>query len=333
MKTELRADKSYKVTVALLFLLSMFSIIASSLVGEIFLSIATAFYAALLVFEKGNRPLSIILGVFGALITLIPLGVPSVWGIAPVVAGILIFLLYKSGSTKCDTAIVLTLFISAVIIISFFLFAFTVTGKYDFNNAISYYTELYETMKAGFINRLSDISLSMPEQVGEIKVSPDDVSMILDAVANMVISFIFIVAFFLSGVALKIFTALVRRYSEDKTEISAFRFAPPSVYAYFYLILFLAASFVGSSSVYEIALHNLYNIFLVIFVYLGIKAAYQMLTKNGRKFLAVILIGFALIFLGSLAMDLISVFGAFATIRANKNEKNNSGGSFDNTRI
>lgn len=333
MKTELRADKSYKITVTLLFLLSMLSIAASLLIGEMFLSVAAAFYAALLLFERGKRPLSVILGIFGAILTFIPLGVPSVWGIAPVMAGIIIFLFYKSGSTKCDIAIILTLFISAVIIISFLFFAFAATGKYDFNNAISYYTELYETIKADFINRLSDISLTVPEEVGEIKVSADNLSMILDAVVNMAVSFIFIAAFFLSGIALKIFTALVRRYSEDKTHISAFRFSVPNIYAYFYLVLFFAASFVGSSNVYEIALHNMYNIFLVIFVYLGVCAAYKMLTKNGRKIGAAILIVFAFIFLGSLAMDLISVFGAFATIRANKNEKNGSGGSFDNTRI
>ena len=63
---------------------------------------------------------------------------------------------------------------------------------------------------------------------------------------------------------------------------------------------------------------NLSNIFTFIFLYLGFKAFKELLSKKGKPVLGVLIPVLGVIFLGNLAMDVLSSFGAVSTIISNK---------------
>lgn len=327
MKTSLRQDKSYPVIISLLFTLSVVCIGATVVLGEFILPLAISFYAALLTFERKKHILSLICAAVGFSMLFIPFTISAVWGGVSVICGILLYLLYRSGNAKSDTALILTFFLSAAIVFSFVLIAYKITGEFGLEPTIKYYLNLFNEFKAYFIESVMALSssvsdkvgeLAVPGQVGELAISEELLNESITLMFNMSISFIIIIAFLLSGLAIKLFTFIVRKNTEQNSPVHSWRFLLPSIYAYSFLIVFLLSSFVSPVETFGIVIINLSNIFTFIFVYIGFKAFKDLLSKKGKPVLGILIPILGVILLGNMAMDVLSVFGAVSTIMSNK---------------
>lgn len=327
MKTQLSTDRSYRTSITVLFIFTLLSLIGTAFIGEFLLPVCAAFYAALLVFEQNKRVLSVICALFGIGLVFVPLVVPPMWGIASLMCGAILYLLYRHDNTKCDSAIVLTLALSFAIVFSFFLVAFVETGIYTFDSAVKFYTDIYENIRASFIFGMSQTGIAISEEIGEIQFDSEQLAAIFDTAFRLLVSFVVIIAFILAGLTLKIFCAIVRRFVDDDSEIKAWRFAVPSIYAYVYVIFFFVSSFAYGESVLEVSILNLTGIFASIFAYIGLKAVFEMFTKKNRKVFGTVIIVFAAVFLGTLAVNALSVFGVIYTIQQNKSLKKGQGSS------
>ncbi len=321
MKTVLRSDKPYNFSIALFFLLTVLSLLGAAFIGEIMLPICAAFFAVLLVFEEKKHILSLICAILSIAFLFFPLTLPAVWGAASILCGAVLFLLYRFGNTKCDTAFIITLLISVLIIISFIITAFAITGDYSLNAAADFYSKLYEYIRGTFIDSLSNLALTLPEGAVGVEISEDLIIEAFDGIFNLLISFLVIISFLLAGIMLKIFTALVKIYADDSCDINNWKFILPSIYAYLYIVLFLLSAFAAGDGVIDISILNLSGIFATVFAYIGLKSAIEMFTRNGRKVLGIVVLAFAFAFFGSLAVDLVSVFGVLQTIQQNKLSK------------
>ncbi len=329
MKTELRSDKSYKASITFFFILTMLSLAGAIVVGEILLPLSSAFYALLLVFERNKRVLSIICAVVAVALLFVPIANPPMWCIASVVCGAVLWLAYRFGNTKCDTAIIITLFIAFAIFFSFILVAFVKTGEYTFDSAFKFYSGLYESLKTDFINGMMQASSSITvEGIEQIQLTSEYFESVFDGVFNLLVSYIFIISFVLAGLTLKIFTALARRFADEDCGIKDWKFAVPSVYAYLYIALYLLSSFAYGEGLFDLSVLNLSGIFATVFAYIGLKAVLELFVKKNRKILGIIILVVGFILLGSLALDVVSVFGVVYTIQQNKLLKNGPGSGF-----
>ena len=326
MKTELRSDKSYKASITLFFILTLLSLVCTAVVGEILLPITAAFYALLFVFEKNKHVLSIICAAVSVALLLIPVSILPVWCAVSVLCGLVLGLAYRFGNSKCDTAVILTLFIAIAIIFSFVLIAFVKTGDYSLDSAFDFYSELYERLRSDFVNGMMQAMDSVDvEGIEQIEFTPEYFGALIDGVVNLLVSYVFIISFVLAGLTLKIFTAVARRFADEECEIKNWKFAVPSIYAYLYIAVYLLSSFAYGDGLFDLSVLNLSGIFATVFAYIGLKAVLELFSNKNRKGLGIVIlfVGFAL--LGSLALDVISVFGVVYTIQQNKLLKNGQG--------
>lgn len=325
MIAELRAGKSYKKSIAMLFVVSLVSILGTCVLSEMLLPVAAGFYGALLLFENKSRIFSLIIAALGVGMLFIPAAFPPIWGTVSVVCGLLIFLLYRFSFAKSDVAILLTVFVAAAVVLSFVLLAMALKGSYTLAAAGDFYSNLRVELREALVNNASQLAGSMPENMGEINISVEQITAVFDMFVNLLVSVFVIVGFLLSGLALKIFTAVTRRLANTECKIHTWIFKLPSIYAYVYFAVYLLSSFSYGEETFSLVVLNLSGILSTVFMYLGIKAVYGLFASKGRKILGVVIIIGAVLLLGSLAIDLLSVFGGFSTIQENKLLKNGQG--------
>jgi hypothetical protein len=70
----------------------------------------------------------------------------------------------------------------------------------------------------------------------------------------------------------------------------------------------------SADSVVSVAVANLYNIFMVVFAYLGFNFAVQLLSTRRSKAFAYFIIVLALLMFSSFAIEILSLMGVFFTI-------------------
>ena len=131
--------------------------------------------------------------------------------------------------------------------------------------------------------------------------------------------------FITSGIAMKVFGAIVSRCAENNEEIKNWRFSASRLYAYFYVILIILSLFTTSSTdIFSVSVLNLYNIFLVIFAYIGFNIALDMLKKRTRHPVVstILLIGAMIIFM-SFALQILAALGTLHSMKRNTETTDN----------
>ena len=331
MKFELKNNHSYKKTVLFFFLMTLLFSVLTILFGEIILPFAAAFFAALLTVESGKRMFSIIAAAIAIVLSFIPGSFPSTLGVALVIIGFALFIMYRASFTKCDTAVVLTLLFSVTIIFSVFFMVFKITGEYSFGHAFTYINELYVEFRDELARQMLISYSAMPE-MSELGFTEQIIRDAIDSVVNYLISLVLIIGFFLTGVTIKLYSFVLSKLHAEPSEVAAWRFVTPSVFAYFYIALFLVSTFITGSGVIEIVILNLSNLFLFIYAYVGLKSAYSMLRSKRSAVFSSVVLTLALFIFSGFAINVLSVFGVVYTIRYNSasGEKGGSDGNFMN---
>ena len=90
------------------------------------------------------------------------------------------------------------------------------------------------------------------------------------------------------------------------------------------MVLSFAIIFINSfDNFYFVAVYNLYNIFMVLFAYIGFKALVYLLNKKFNKAISILMIIGALVTFTSLASQLLALVGVIYTIRKNNEARLN----------
>ena len=152
-----------------------------------------------------------------------------------------------------------------------------------------------------------------------------DAESLFNSLISALIPTLFVISFFISGVALKTFTSCLRKISDKDSRIFTWEFSTNSFLAYFYIILAIVNLFTGSSdSTFAFVVSSLSMILMFVYAYLGMKFINSFLREKIGKTPSLIVIGIALLVFSSFALTLLSYIGVYYTITINKIFKNNS---------
>jgi hypothetical protein len=322
MKTEISNEISNKKPIIFLFIMSLATGVLSAFVGHAIAAVCAGFLASLWYLETENkRILSYIASGLIIIADIVVNGLYSLVGVFAVVLGLMIFIVYKMRLSKCESVFGMTIVSAALILIAYILIGMQNTAGLS---VIEFYQSLYEEYKAYFLEYFRDLYASMPGLNSSLPITDEEIIAVLDSMIGMLVSFLVIYGFALTGIGCKIFSIMLRHYSNNKAEINRWRFVTPSIYAYFYVILTLLGFFAGTEvTAFSLTVANLSNIFMVVYAYVGWSCAVRILAAKRSSIFSHLILIFAIVCFGGIAMNILSFFGVFYTITANRIQSGN----------
>lgn len=318
MRNELKASLSQKKTLLIISLLSILFGVLSCVLGDIILPLLVASLAALYLFDSTSHrtycvSVSFVLVALNLAGFLFGITV-SAFAPCAILLGLIICYSYVKNQSKADAAYIMTLISAAFTVLSCVLLAMIEQGAFNWEAVTSFYGELHDSIRTLFISGMLDVYTASGFEVTE-----EVVASIFDLQIRSLISYIIIGGFVIVGLSMKAFSLAVSRLSENKQHIIEWRFTATDIFAYFYLILVIASLFVGSAdSIFAVSVLNLYNIFLVIFAYVGFNFAMAILTTRMRTGTAFIILIALLAVFSSFVMQLFAVMGVMFTLRSSR---------------
>ena len=322
MRTELKTSLSPKKTLLTLTLLITLSGSLCSVLGEIILPILVSLLALIFVFESREKRLygyisSVTLVIINIATLLIGIS-SSFFSIQSIVLAVILALAIKKNYIKSNTAFIMTLICAVFSLAGYAILAMMITKDYSPDGVIAFYSDIFVSVKDVMVKYLVQLYTPLSEMYN-IVITEEMIAEQFDQQRYMMISYIFITFFAVIGITIKIFEIFFSRLSEEQTTLKEWRFAVPAAYGYVYLILAIISIFsVNSSGLADIVISNLYNIFMIVFAYIGFNVVSSLLARKLNKFVSVIIPIGALMLSGSLACQLLSVIGVFMTINRNR---------------
>ena len=286
--------------------------------GLFIIPVTAAALASLFLAEsRGRRILSYIAPCILLVFDLVFNSVYSFNCLASVVLALIIYLCFVKGRAKSECAVYATVLISVFTVISFILSAFFITESFSLDVAASFYSEQFENIKNEFLTIFRELSAEGSESTELF--SEEDISLMFTSIYNSITSYIAVFAFTVSGIALKLFSAMSKSLSEFKAARAEWRFKTSALFAYFYYALVIFSFFISEANVFGITVTNLYTVFMFVYAYVGYKYATSLLSANlSRPFLAKVLVWIAIVFFSAFAIQLLSFIGAFITVVSNR---------------
>ena len=324
MRTDFNKEKLNIKSAAILFGLSLVMAIVTSVLGPgnlamalIPMAICAGALAALTYFHCDSfRYLKIIAPICVIAVDWVFNGFFSICGIIVVVTSLMIFLVYEQGWSKLESALGMSLIIAVMIALVFVIIG--VSNKEGLS-LTEFYTKLYDEIKVEYVAYMTQIYETVYAGTDTKLPQEADIIYIFDYAIGMIVSFIYIFAFALVGVACKVFSFFMKKLSGLKERIAEWRFMPNQVYAYFYAGIEIIGLFIKSDlSALSLSIVNLGNIFMVIFAYVGLSAIGRMIQERKKRGMSVALyyvcsIGLAIVF-----PRVLSFLGVFYCIAASK---------------
>lgn len=306
-----------------IILFSFFSALGCMLFGYIFLPFAAGMYASLLIHESSSgRLFSFILPITVITSDFFVNGILSTRGVAFILVGALLYAIYKSNKSKAESAFWLSLIIFLLFIFELALIAIKETGTLSFSSIISFWKDLYHSLKQTFISHLT--SISQKNEFGIIVYSYNSAEAEIFFIESLktIFPFSIIFAFLLSGFTLKIFSNQIEKLKKDiRTE--EWTFLPSSFVAYFYLIISLL-SIVADTGILAETIFWIELIFSVVFAYMGFKFFKTLFSSGRGSSFIIIIIVLAVALLGQFAYKLLTYIGVYFTTAANRAKANES---------
>ncbi len=316
MIRELKGSYSYKKVITVLSILSLIFGFAFSLFGEMLLPLAVAFYAALILFERPKgRLFSYLVPSVVIAISLVLNGFYGLISLEYVLLAVVLVLVYIRCGSKAECSLYLTIISAVFIVIALYLGAARVIEDFSIEAVASYYSDIYNGLK----NQIVSYLITLPEEEKTI-VNEAVVQQYFDLLSNMLVSVFAIFAFILSGVTIKIFFALLIKYSKNGILKTFLHFMPASIVAYSYIAVTIFYLLSNSNSLFSVSIFNVYEILMIVFAYVGARFIYLMGKINRRKIVIFIMAAAFLIAFG-FTINLLSYLGIFVTVNSNKNTK------------
>ena len=320
----LNSTRDTKKTLLILAIVSAVSGLGLCIATELCLPIAAATLAVLYLYDsesQGKLSLGISVLVFVAnLVAMFFIGGYSLVLAAEAIAlACAIKFCYTKSVSKTATVLYTTVIAAIFMVLAFIAIPVIIEGALSADVVKAFYTELYDSLKQVFVSTVKDIYASLYATEGGAVIGADDIELIFERAAYMLISLVVICALIISGITLKIFSAFVTRLDSEPMRVAEWKFEMPVIYGYFFMALSLASFFTSSSmSVFALAMSNLYNIFLFIYAYIGTKMVYDRLSAKRSKVFAFILILVIILIAFSLSVQILALIGVFYSIYRNK---------------
>ena len=321
MKLELKSSLSHKKSLSALSVFCFLSGVVCVLAGDIALPLPIGFLAAIYLFDNdSSRKFSYVNSVLLIALNLLGLYFEicfSAFGFASVFLAFIMAKACRQGSSKADSAYIMTIVCALFSLVGYALFAMNYQGAYTLDAVSEFYSTLVNSLRIIYVNTLSEAY-----NTAGIQVKNETITLMFDTQLYMIISYILISSFTIVGLSFKLFGSVVSKRVEDNSDIKSWRFTPTKLYAYFYVILAFVSIFaISSNNVFSVSVNNLYNVFMYIFAYVGFSVALDILKKKFKPATSVILLVIGCVILLSVAAQLLAVLGAIYTIRRQNEEK------------
>ena len=212
MQPVLKKSSLYKKTIFKLSLFTTVFVFGCILFGYFFLPMASAFYAALLVYENNSkRVMSYALPVVMFLINLVlrDFSFYSLEAIAYVAVGLIIYLTCNRDISKGESAFWTTFAITVMLVISAIFLAFETLGSFGMTPLQQFFSNLFLSYKSFFVDLLTSITVLDKEGVSFFAYNPGEAELFFHEIVILLIPIIILFAFLLSGIAFKIFRSII----------------------------------------------------------------------------------------------------------------------------
>lgn len=287
------------------------------LVSDIFIPFAAAMLAIVWLVDRTDGhwiSLSLSLLIVIAFTLVEPLY--AIYALVIVLAAPTLWFCYSRNLGKGECALYLTLIFFLGVLAFFVLSVCVSLGSFAFSDVVAYLESVFADWKAQYMQSLMESVQGTEVPIGDLS---EYIDLLFLALYNLLPAMVAIVGFFYAGLALKLFTAMTSRIFENPRTRRDWRFLCSSVFAYFYLALFvLTFIFDGFDSTLSIALMNLYYVFLAVFGYLGVRHAFLFASRSRNPVLGRVLIVMFLLFGNVLTLQILSVSGVLFSVINNK---------------
>ena len=293
--------------------------VLSAFLGEPFIPFASALVAAIWVTDRSPKHVaSILVSALVLLLNGLVGGPVSVIGLEILLIAAVITFAYTRKRSKSEAALILTVLVAVCTVISLIFGAMNTTEVYTLESVETFYTRMIDDMRAGFTEMVETYISALPGKSGEVVLSTEDINEVFDTMLGSIVGVIVVIAFAIAGFSLKIFNSIMRRLTPEDEFTANWRFSTPPAYAYFYFALYLLSIFLRGNGALALTVINLSTVFMAVYAYVGFDGIVSIASqKFGRaKTLAVALV--ALLFFSTFALQLLALFGAYATIATAK---------------
>ena len=213
----------------------------------------------------------------------------------------------------------MTLLYVLYLLLLLFTIAATEVGSASLDAVFGFYTDYMEEQKAEFIRALTSISTTMPDGTPVFALTSEEAEALFLSASRLLIALAVVIGFCLCGISYKLFCAVVRRVDAEPSGVRRFTFLPPTLFAYFYILLFFLSLFLSSSeNDFAVALTNLFYIFLAVFAYVGIKFAVFLIHRIRHRGVGIVIFVLFCLFGGVIAFEVLSFLGVFYTVMSRR---------------
>lgn len=310
-----------KAVIALGTLTLLFGIL-TSILGALVAPIYAGLLAGLFLFDKrtkGIAPISVALFVIA--FSIILGNFTPVAELIAALSALLMAFMYSRRMSKAECAGYLTALFTLMFLSLFVIYATSMKGEFSFDAVKETALSFYEDMKRMLLQNYEDIEAALAAQGASADtalVTEEQITLLLDSLVAVIPSLVVILGFIFAGISLKVFTAVVRRFDTRIDHVFNWVFFTGSIFAYFYIVLALLSFIAGTTDVFGIAVANIYNVFMVVYAYVGFNFARALLAqKRSVAFSTVILLVIIAISAG-FALTVLSFLGVYFTIARNK---------------
>ena len=321
MDIKLKSSLTNKKTLLILSLSSILLGLISVIVGDILVPLLVAVLAIMFLVDDDRRiyviVTSSVLVIFNIAAVVLKIGF-TLFAFESIALAVLLAICFAKKNDKAESSLIMTAVCVAFTLINFVMLPMIELNTLDFGMVADYYLEMVDTLRITFVETAVE-AYGQILASGGIEISESAVTEVYNHQITMAISYIVIICFAVVGIAMKLFTMLYTKIFEDTSPVIYWRFITTSVFAYFYIALMFISVFTSTSGgVLGITVGNLYNIFLIVYAYVGFNQAVAMLLVKVRPAVATIIVSAVTVVAMSFALQLLAVLGVLYTIRKNR---------------
>ena len=321
MDIKLKSSLTNKKTLLILSLLSILLGLISVAIGDILLPLMVAVLAMIFLVDDERRIYFIVtssaLAILNIAAIVLKIGL-TLFAFEGIALAVLLAICFMKKSDKAETSLIMTAVCAGFTLVNLVILPMIELNTFDFGMVADYYLEMVDSLREAFVQTAME-AYGQILASGGIEISESIVTELYNHQLTMAISYIVIICFAVVGIALKLFAKLYTRLCEDNSPVIYWRFRTTSVFAYFYIALMFLSIFTSTSGgVLGITIGNLYNIFLIVYAYIGFNQAVAMLSVKVRPAVAILIIVVVTVVAMSFALQLLAVLGVLYTIRKNR---------------
>ena len=322
MIRELKDTYSYPRVITLISVLAFISGIAVCLLGELFLPLASAFLAVLFLFENPKkRFFSYACPVASITLSVLIKGIVALVAIEYVILAVIIAFCYKKSLSKAEASVYMTLTVSVFVFISLYLSAAIALKSFSFSGVEDHYVKIFFEFKEQFVDLLSEFTLTQDDGTIRNAMSVEEATLYFESFTNSFIALVAIFAFLITGLTLKLYTALVLRYSKYGILKKFAHFIPSNLCAYVFIISSVLGVLSSEKTKFGIILLNVNAILTVVFLYMGLRYLLLVCKQSKRKSVIYFVLAAAFLSLPNIVPTVVSYLGAWVVIGTNSHNK------------